>query len=252
MRITGERIVTPTGGFNASWQRHAACYQLCTPFLGEGIVLDLGCGSGHAHEFLDPRPSVGLDLDHDCLVGQQRSTVTSDIRQLPFADGSFDSVVCIHAIEHVPDPDPVIAESRRVLKAGGVAVFITPNRLTFGRPNEIIDPYHFIEYDSGQLAQLCAKSFEHVSSLGLFGSERYMQFFAGERRKLDLLLRLDPLRLRRLVPRRARQVLYDWMLTQARTDGSSPASEFTTADFEIGSEDLEQALDVVAVCKGPE
>lgn len=251
MRVTGERIVTPHGGFNASWQRHSACYELSEPFLGPDAVLDLGCGSGHAHRFLSPRRSVGLDFDHDCLVDQDRGTVRADIRKLPFSDHSFGSVMCAHAIEHVPDPEPVIEESLRVLKPGGVAIFITPNRLTFGRPDEIIDPYHFIEYDSRQLADLCGRAFRQVDNYGLFGSERYMDFFDEERRQLDSLLRLDPLRLRRLIPRRPRQILYDWKLTSARREDTSPASQFTTKDFSLRSEGLEQALDVMAVCRNP-
>ena len=37
-------------------------------------------------------------------------------------------------------------------KPGGAAVVVTPNRLTFARPDEIIDPYHYVEFDPGQLA----------------------------------------------------------------------------------------------------
>ena len=35
-----------------------------------------------------------------------------------------------------------------MLEPDGVAVFVTPNRLTFARPDEIIDPYHYVEYSS--------------------------------------------------------------------------------------------------------
>ncbi|HEX2052156.1 MAG TPA: class I SAM-dependent methyltransferase [Actinomycetota bacterium] len=249
MRITGERIVTPEGGFNASWQRHTACYALTERFLGSGLVLDLGCGTGHARGHI-ARPSFGLDIDHDSLALQDRPTVVADIRAVPFAAASFSSVLCVHAIEHVPDAERVLRETVRVLKPGGTAVFITPNRLTFGRPDEIIDPYHFVEYDAGQLADLCGRFFGKVTPYGVFGSDRYMEFHRSERRQLDALLRLDPLRLRRLIPRRPRQILYDWKLTRARqgTEGG-PASEFTLEDFFLRSDGLEDALDVVAVCE---
>ena len=39
----------------------------------------------------------------------------------------------VHSIEHVPDPERALAEVARVLEPGGVAVFVTPNRLTFAR-----------------------------------------------------------------------------------------------------------------------
>ena len=56
-------------------------------------------------------------------------------------------MISVHSIEHVPDPERVLAQVVRVLEPRGRAVFITPNRLTFGRPDEIIDPYHYLEYD---------------------------------------------------------------------------------------------------------
>lgn len=251
MRITGERIVTPEGGFNASWQRHAACYALTAPFLGEGPVLDMGCGSGHAREHIGDRRSIGLDIDHESLALQDRETVMADIRSLPFPQATFGSVLCVHAIEHVPDASPAVAESARVLQPGGTAIFITPNRMTFGRPDEIIDPYHFVEYDSRQLAEACGKVFGEVRSFGVFGSDRYMDFHHSERRHLDAFLRLDPLRLRRLIPRRPRQLLYDYKLTRARMGDGGPASGFTLEDFELRSDGLEDALDVVAICSSP-
>ena len=104
-----------------------------------------------------------------------------------------------------------------MLAPGGVAVIVTPNRLTFGRPDEIIDPYHYVELDAEQLRALCAPHFASVELRGLFGSDRYLALVAAERARLDALLRRDPLRLRRLVPRRARQALYDRLLARART-----------------------------------
>jgi SAM-dependent methyltransferase len=249
LKVTGERIVTPTGGFNASWQRHLACYALTAPFLGTGTVLDLGCGTGHAQSHLNPRVSVGVDLDQESLAGQGRPTVRADMRRLPFPNGAFGSVACIHAVEHVPDPQRVVEEAARVVEPGGTAVFVTPNRLTFGRPDEIIDPYHYVEFDSSQLAELCGREFPHVESYGLFGSPRYMEFFEDERRQLAALLRKDPLRLRRFVPRKVKQRLYDWKLSRARRAPDSPASALTIDDFDLRSEGLAEALDVVAVCR---
>jgi SAM-dependent methyltransferase len=221
---------------------------LTAPFLGSGAVLDLGCGTGHAQRHLEPRRSVGVDFDLGALVGQGRPTVRADMRRLPFGSGAFGAVACIHAIEHVPDPERAVAAVADVVQPGGTAVFVTPNRLTFGRPDEVIDPYHFIEFDAGQLAALCAPFFAKVESHGVYGSARYMAFSDDERRKLTALLRVDPLRLRRFVPRRGRQVLYDWTLSRARRGDDSPATAFTLDDFELRSGDLSQALDVVAVC----
>ena len=247
--ITGERVTTRAGAFNPTWQRHVAAYEASASFLGPGRVLDLGCGVGHSYERLAPRETVGVDLDAEALADQARETVVADMRALPFAAGSFGSVVAVHSIEHVAEADRVLSEVRRVLEPNGVAVFVTPNRLTFGRPEEIIDPYHHVEYDAEQIAGLCAPHFAAVEVHGLFGSERYLELFDEERRRLDRLLRIDPLRLRRAVPRRLAQRLYDLMLTRARSRPDPRAAAIGVDDFELRDDRLASCLDVVAVCR---
>jgi SAM-dependent methyltransferase len=247
--VTGERVVTSAGGFNPTWQRHVAAYQLCAQFLPPGRVLDLGCGVGHSYHLLAPRESVGVDLDPQVLAGQERETHAADMRELPFPDGSFASVLAVQSIEHVPDASPVLAEVRRVLEARGVAVFVTPNRLTFARPDEVIDPYHYVEYSPDELAELCRPRFADVQLHGIFGSARYLELVAAEHRRLDRLLRLDPLRLRRAAGRRLRQRLYDALLSRARTDPDPAAAAIEPDDFELRSDRFERALDLVAVCR---
>ena len=247
--VTGERVTTRAGAFNPTWQRHVAAYEASSPFLGPGRVLDLGCWVGHSYERLAPRETVGVDLDADALAGQARETTVADMRALPFDAASFGSVVAVHSIEHVLEGDTVLGEMRRVLEPSGRAVIVTPNRLTFGRPDEIIDPYHHVEYDAEEIAALCAAHFEEVEVRGLFGSERYLELFVEERRRLDRLLATDPLRLRRAVPRRLRQRLYDLMLTRARRAPDPRAEAIGPDDFEVRDHPLASCLDVIAVCR---
>jgi SAM-dependent methyltransferase len=246
--ITGERVSSAEAGFNPTFQRHVAAYRLCAELLPPGRVLDLGCGVGHSYRELAPRESVGVDLDPEALAGQARETRVADMRELPFGDGEFQSVLSVQSIEHVPDPERVLAEVARVLAGGGRAVFVTPNRLTFGPAEEIIDPYHYVEYDADELRELCGPRFARVELQGLFGSRRYQALVAAERRQLDRLLALDPLHLRRLVPRRARQRLYDRRLTRSRAAAPPGAAEIRPDDFRLAAEPLAAALDLVAVC----
>jgi SAM-dependent methyltransferase len=248
--VTGERVVTAAGGFNPTYQRHVAAYRLAGALLGPGRVLDLGCGVGHSYAELAPRETVGTDIAPAVLAGQDRETVVADMRALPFPDASFASVFSVHSVEHVPDPERVIAEAIRVLVPGGRAVFVTPNRLTFARPDEIIDPYHYVEFDADQLRALCSP-FARVELFGLFGSQRYLTLVDLEHRELDRLLALDPLRLRRLIPRRARQVLYDRRLSASRATPLPGADRIEPDDFTLASgsaRTLATALDLVAVC----
>ncbi|HEX5928538.1 MAG TPA: class I SAM-dependent methyltransferase [Solirubrobacterales bacterium] len=247
-RVTGERVSTARGGFNPTWQRHVAAYALCAPLLPDGKVLDLGCGVGHSFERLAPRETVGVDIDPGILAGQQRETSVADMRALPFADATFASVLCVQAIEHVPDPERVLHEARRVLAVGGPAVFVTPNRLTFGPPDEVVDPYHYVEFSAEELRRCCGAVFEHVELFGIFGSARYLELVARERSDLERVLRWDALRLRRAIPRSMRMRLYDRALRRRRLAPEEGAAAIEPSDFTLRDPPLEQALDLVAVC----
>jgi SAM-dependent methyltransferase len=212
-------------------------------------VLDLGAGAGHSYERLAPRETVGVDIDAGALAGQARETHVADMRELPFADGAFGAVLSVQSLEHVPDGAAVLREVRRVLVPGGTAVFITPNRLTFGRPDEIIDPYHYVEYAPEELRALCASTFDTVEMRGLFGSDRYAEFDRAEKARMERVLRLDVLRLRKALPRRALQWSYDTALRVTRRSATPLAAAIGVEDFRLGGEDLEAALDLVAICR---
>ena len=74
--------------------------------------------------------AVHLDLDDFPGVD-----VVGDAQRLPFADNSFDGVLCEVVLEHVPDAVQVIAEAHRVLAPGGRFFFIVPFLFPFhGHP----------------------------------------------------------------------------------------------------------------------
>jgi SAM-dependent methyltransferase len=49
-----------------------------------------------------------------------------DMTDVPFKDGAFDLIVCVHVLEHVPDDRAAMREMVRVLKPGGVAMLLVP------------------------------------------------------------------------------------------------------------------------------
>jgi SAM-dependent methyltransferase len=254
VKLTGERVTTPEGGFNPTWQRHVAAYQQIATFMAGEPVLDLGCGVGHSYRLLGRERTIGLDFDLDALRGQTRPVIRADMRRIPLRDNVIGSVSSVQSLEHVPDPERTVADVARVLRPDGVAVFVTPNRLTFGRPDEIIDPWHFVEFSADQLVALCTAAFDSVEIWGLFGSPAYLEFQQGELAKLERLLRLDPLRLRRFVPRRGWQWGYSFMLERSRGPGKPVhplAAQITPDDFFLGRDDIDTSLDLIAVCRSP-
>jgi SAM-dependent methyltransferase len=247
--VTGERVTQSEHGFNPNYQRHVACYRHAAAHLPPGRVLDLGAGIGHSFDELAPRETVGLDTDADALAGQSRETVVADMRAIPFPDGAFASVLGVHSIEHVPDAERVLAEVVRVLAEDGVCMLFTPNRLTFARPNEIIDPYHFREYDAEELRALCAPWFEEVTVLGLFASGVFNELKAEQSARLNRILARDPLRLRRWLPLSIKRLAYDYLHTRARRNTDPRAAAVNADDFELRDTRLADAIDVVAIAR---
>ena len=72
---------------------------------------------------------------------------------------------------------------------------------------------------------------------------------AEERRRLEAVLRRDPLRLRRFVTRRARQWLYDTALRRERARATTEEEAIGAGDFSVAAERLEDSLDLIAVCR---
>ncbi|MBO0828797.1 MAG: class I SAM-dependent methyltransferase [Streptosporangiales bacterium] len=96
---------------------------------GPGPCLDLGCGTGEYVDVLRStgRRVVGLDVSADQLrFAKERAdaVVLADGSRLPFAAGSFEAVAAIWVSTDVDDLGAVLSDSARVLRPGGVFVFL--------------------------------------------------------------------------------------------------------------------------------
>lgn len=102
-------------------------------------VLDLGCAGGFMAEALEARGAqvTGIDPAADAIAAAQAhaaqtgKAIRYDVgvgEALPYADDSFDAVVCVDVLEHVQSLPQVVAEVARVLRPGGLFLFDTINR----------------------------------------------------------------------------------------------------------------------------
>lgn len=103
-------------------------------------VLDVGCGGGILAEALARRGAAvtGIDLGEAPLAVARLHSIESGVEvtyrhiaverlaaELPAA---FDIVTCLEMLEHVPDPEAVVAACARLVKPGGQVFFSTINR----------------------------------------------------------------------------------------------------------------------------
>ena len=60
------------------------------------------------------------------ITGARNPTEIMDITDLKFEDNSFDTIICLHVLEHIPEDIRAMRELHRVLKPGGWAILQVP------------------------------------------------------------------------------------------------------------------------------
>ncbi len=92
-------------------------------------ILEIGVGEGHVMSRVRERfpgvPLVGVDLPDDALSDEWKQQglpcMFGDATTLPFPDDSFDLVLAIEVLEHVPGPEAALSELARVCSGTFVA-----------------------------------------------------------------------------------------------------------------------------------
>jgi len=98
------------------------------------------------YEVLDP-----VDTYHPDIVG--------DVMNLPLEDASYDAILCLAVLEHVPRPWDAVREMHRVLKPGGHLLLYVP----FLSPYHAMPGYYgdYVRFTDDGLRALCA-DFEQI------------------------------------------------------------------------------------------
>lgn len=99
------------------------------PLAAGSKVLEVGCGAGHLTRRLALRgvDVIGIDANpeaSDIAGGDRVRTMRAE--DLEFEDDSFDAIVSVHAIEHIPALEVALTEMARVLRRGGRGLFVYP------------------------------------------------------------------------------------------------------------------------------
>jgi SAM-dependent methyltransferase len=92
-------------------------------------ILEIGVGEGHVMSRVRERfpgvPLVGVDLPDDALSDEWKEQglpcMFGDATTLPFPDDSFDLVLAIEVLEHVPGPEAALGELARVCSGAFIA-----------------------------------------------------------------------------------------------------------------------------------
>lgn len=137
--------------------RHLARYKFAKNFIKKGsYCLDCACGSGYGSKILSNNSTkiLGVDLSQDAISFAKKNHETdnikfmqSDLDRLDFEKETFDSIVSIETLEHVPHSVFLnfLDNIEKWLKNGGVFIGSSPMlRYKDGKPY-ITNPYHINE-----------------------------------------------------------------------------------------------------------
>ena len=81
-------------------------------------VLDIGSGRGHLQDLVDNY--TGIDISPSVAPLYHKKFIVGSATAMPFADNSFDAAWSIFVLEHIPNPEQAFAETRRVIRDGGM------------------------------------------------------------------------------------------------------------------------------------
>src|SRR5688572_1095563 len=238
LSLTGERTLPDVPEENYWYRRHLAVYEWIADRVWGRRVVDLACGEGYGSAVLarTARSVVGVDANPEAFeharLKYTADRVTFERDMIETWRGDVDCVVFLQTIEHVQDPDAVLARLRDLVGPDGVVYVSTPNVLTLAPKGEERsgNPWHVREYRPEEFRALCGRHFGGVDLLGLFHARK--------------------LRLHQLAIERA-----GWDALHARLGVTKPFYDrFTPAisarDFRLRRGALGRALDLVAVLRG--
>jgi SAM-dependent methyltransferase len=136
-------------------------------------ILEVGCGEGIVLATLAARlPGTrldGLELDETALRDARvrcpgATLVRGDACALPFGNRSFDLVVCLEVLEHLPEPARALRELRRVARGGCLLsvphepFFRLGNLLRGKNVTRLGDPTdHLHHWGAGEFAAFCGR-----------------------------------------------------------------------------------------------
>ncbi|HUB26864.1 MAG TPA: methyltransferase domain-containing protein [Tepidisphaeraceae bacterium] len=185
---------------------HVARYQLAARFIRPGdIVLDAACGLGYGAYVMKQnslaRQVVGIDISSSAIEYARRNFAADGVEfrtedllgaLAAIADSSFDYIASFETLEHVADPDALLAQFHRVLRPGGRLIVSVPNEWT-DESGKDPNPHHLHVYTWQRIVKDLSRHFlvddawQQIAS-GCRIARKNRQWLPGPRR----LRRTDP------------------------------------------------------------
>jgi SAM-dependent methyltransferase len=236
--LTGERTLPDVPEENYWYRRHLVVYEWIAARAAGLRVVDMACGEGYGSSVLAGSAAavVGVDANPEAHEHARLRYTRPNLRFERDLVESFaepcDAVVFLQTIEHVQDAGAILEHFNSMLDPGGAAYVSTPNLLTLAPPGaeKSDNPWHVREYRAEEFRSLCEDHFPKVEMLGLFHARKL--------RAHEIAIRLGWDHVHKAL-----------RLTKPFYDRFTPA--ISSSDFCLRTDDLDAALDFLAVCHAP-
>lgn len=236
LALTGERTLPDVPEENYWFRRHCAVYSWIAGRVAGQRVIDMACGEGYGAELLATRAAsvVGVEANPDAYeharLRYRRANLRFERAPIETYTAPTDAIVLSQTIEHLSDPQEVLARFAALVGPAGTVFVSTPNLLTLAAPGAVKsdNPWHLREYGPEEFAELCRGVFARVELYGVYHARKLaLHEFALRLGWQQLHTRLH--------------------LTRAFYERFVPA--ISAADFRVTRGSLEHALDFVAVLR---
>jgi SAM-dependent methyltransferase len=233
LELTGERTLPDVPAENYWFRRHLAVYDWIAERSAGLEIVDMACGEGYGTDVLARRARrvTGVDANPEAHEHARAKYTRPGVRFVRDLIETYiepcDAVVFLQTIEHVKQPEQVLAH----FKAMAPTVYVsTPNLLTLAPPGaeKSDNPWHLREYRAREFRALCESVFDRVELYGLFHARK--------------------LRVHELALRAGWDGLHSKLgITKPFYDRFTPS--ISARDFVLRQGPLESALDFVAVLR---
>jgi len=233
LELTGERTLPDVPVENYWFRRHLAVYEWIAARCAGLDVVDMACGEGYGTGVLarHARRVTGVDANPDAFEHASAKYTQAGVRFVRDLIETYiepcDAVVFLQTIEHVKQPEKVLAHFKQM---ADVVYVSTPNVLTLAPPgaDKSDNPWHLREYRAREFRALCERTFNRVELYGLFHARK--------------------LRLHELALRAGWDGVHSTLgITKPFYDRFTPA--ISARDFALREGPLDRALDFVAVLR---
>ncbi|RKQ91333.1 methyltransferase family protein [Solirubrobacter pauli] len=235
LHLTGERTLPDVPEENYWFRRHLVVYEWIADRVHGRRVVDLASGEGYGADVLANTAAhvIGVDANPEAFehAKAKYKRVEFERTMVEIWQGDVDCVVFLQTIEHIQDPDAMLAHIRSLIEPDGVAYVSTPNVLTLAPKGEERsgNPWHVREYKPDEYRELCERHFSRVELLGLFHARK---------------LRAHQVAIEHLGWDRVHQSLH---LTRPFYERFNPA--ISARDFTLRAGALDRSLDLLAVLR---